>query len=135
MSSPAPKHSAQPAGGPPAAPKASPKRPKVRVKSQWPRRTLIAANCVVLVCLVAMGAAYGYVRYKINAITTAPSYSVTPPGCFDVRCEIRIPASETAHGDPENILLIGNETRQGLPPSSRPSTARRSSTPGRWRTS
>jgi len=63
-----------------------------------------------------MGAAYGYVRYKINNIPTAPSGSVTPTGCFDVRCELRIPANETEHGDPENILLIGNETRQGLTP-------------------
>ena len=113
MSSPAPKHSAQPPGGPPA-PKASAKQPKVRVKAHWPRRTLIIANVVVVVCLVAMGAAYGYVRYKIGSIATAPSTYETPPGCFDVACEIRIPKNETAHGDPENILLIGNETRQGL---------------------
>ena len=113
MSSPAPKHSAQPPGEPPAAP---PKHPKVRVKAHWPRRTLIAANVVVLVCLIAMGAAYGYVRYKINDIPTAPSGSITPTGCFDVKCELKIPSSETAHGDPENILLIGNETRQGLTP-------------------
>jgi LCP family protein required for cell wall assembly len=63
-----------------------------------------------------MGAAYGYVRYKINEIPTAPSGSITPTGCFDVKCELKIPSSETAHGDPENILLIGNETRQGLTP-------------------
>ena len=113
MSSPAPKHSAQPPGGPPT-PKASGKKPKVRVKAHWPRRTLIVANGVVLVCLVAMGAAYGYVRYKIDDIPTAPSPFITPPGCFDIKCELRIPKSETAHGDPENILLIGNETRQGL---------------------
>jgi LCP family protein required for cell wall assembly len=113
VSSPAPKHSVQPPGRPPAAP---PKRPKVRVKVHWPRRTLIGANVVVLVCLIAMGAAYGYVRYKINDIRTAPSPFITPPGCFDVKCELRIPKSETTHGDPENILLIGNETRQGLTP-------------------
>jgi LCP family protein required for cell wall assembly len=113
VSSPAPKHSAPPPGEPPAAP---PKRPKVRVKAHWPRRSLIAANVVVAVCLIAMGAAYGYVRYKINDIPTAPSGSITPAGCFDVKCELKIPSSETAHGDPENILLIGNETRQGLTP-------------------
>ena len=113
MSSPAPKHSAQPPGGGPP-PKAPPKKPKVRVKAHWPRRTLIVANGVVLVCLIAMGAAYGYVRYKIGSIATAPSTYETPPGCFDVACEIKIPKNETAHGDPENILLIGNETRQGL---------------------
>jgi LCP family protein required for cell wall assembly len=114
VSSPAPKHSAQPPGGAPAASDASPKRPKVRLKAHWPRRTLIAANLVVVVCLIAMGAAYGYVRYKINNIPTAPSGSITPTGCFDVKCELKIPSSETEHGDPENILLIGNETRQGL---------------------
>jgi LCP family protein required for cell wall assembly len=86
----------------------------VRLKTHWPRRTLIAANVVVAVCLIAMGAAYGYVRYKINNIPTAPSGSITPAGCFDVKCELKIPSSETAHGAPVNILLIGNETRQGL---------------------
>ena len=111
MSSPAPKHSAQPPGEPPKAPT---KASKVRVKAHWPRRTLIAANVVVAVCLVAMGAAYGYVRYKINNIPTAPSGSITPTGCFDVKCELKIPSDETAHGAPVNILLIGNETRQGL---------------------
>jgi LCP family protein required for cell wall assembly len=113
VSSPAPKHSAPPPSEPPAA---SSKRPKVRLKAHWPRRTLIVANVVVAVCLIAMGAAYGYVRYKINDIPTAPSGSITPTGCFDVKCELKIPSSETAHGDPENILLIGNETRQGLTP-------------------
>ena len=111
MSSPAPKHSAQPPGEPPKAPT---KAPKVHLKAHWPRRTLVAANVVVAVCLIAMGAAYGYVRYKINNIPTAPSGSITPTGCFDVKCELKIPSSETAHGAPVNILLIGNETRQGL---------------------
>jgi LCP family protein required for cell wall assembly len=60
-----------------------------------------------------MGAAYGYVRYKISSIRTGPSSTETRTGCF-VFCSLLLPKKETAHGPPENILLIGNETRQGL---------------------
>jgi LCP family protein required for cell wall assembly len=61
---------------------------------------------VVVVCLVAMGSAYGYVRYRIDKIATAPSHDVTKPT-----------GPVTDGLTAENILLIGNETRQGLTPA------------------
>ena len=61
---------------------------------------------VVATCLVAAGAVYAYARYRIDSIRTvaAPHLTVTAPG-----------AKDSAAGlEPENILLIGNETRAGL---------------------
>jgi LCP family protein required for cell wall assembly len=73
---------------------------------RWPRRLLILANVAVATVLVSAGAVYGYVRYRIDSIRTvaAPHLTATAPGVKD-----------RADGlAPENILLIGNETRAGL---------------------
>ncbi len=56
--------------------------------------------------LLSIGAAYGYVRYRLDSIRTlaAPHLSASTPG-----------GTDSAGGlSPENILLIGNETRAGL---------------------
>ena len=63
-------------------------------------------NILVALCLVSAGAVYGYVRYRLDSIRTiaAPHLTTTPAH-----------APDSAAGlPPENILLIGNETRAGL---------------------
>ena len=73
---------------------------------RWPRRVLVAANVPVAACLLSAGAVYGYVRYRIDSIRTvaAPHLTKTGPGARD----------SVGGLEPENILLIGNETRSGL---------------------
>ena len=76
---------------------------------RWPRRLLLAANVVVAFSLLASGAVYGYVRYRLDSIQTkaAPHLTKDQKG-----------AKDRADGlAPENILLIGNQTRAGLKPS------------------
>lgn len=118
MSNTPPKHRAQPGNagqGPvPAAvpPKPVPKS-NLLPRRRWPRRTLIVVNAIVFICLAVMGSAYGYVRYRLSTIVTAPGRHLTPDGQYAGG------GSQSATGDadglkPENILLIGNETRQGL---------------------
>jgi len=72
-------------------------------RRRWPRRLLILVNTVVAVCLVAAGGAYGYVRYRIDSIRTQGAAHLT--------------ANPGGAGSPENILLIGNQTRAGLSPA------------------
>jgi LCP family protein required for cell wall assembly len=58
---------------------------------------LVAVNVLVALLLVATGFSYGYVRYRVDSIRTGSSAGL-------------------ARSDglaPENILLIGNETRAG----------------------
>lgn len=65
-------------------------------RRRWPRRILIAANVVVALCLLSVAGAYGYVRYRLSQIRTQPAPHLTKsPGA----------------GSPENILLIGNQSR------------------------
>lgn len=112
MSKAAPKHSA-PKGNEPAP------SPGVRarlLKRRWPRRTLFAVNGVVLVCLVAVASAYGYVHYEIGTLKTANGNNLTSPGDYAGNAGT-VPTVPVTDGlKPENILLIGNETRQGLTP-------------------
>jgi LCP family protein required for cell wall assembly len=66
----------------------------------------VAANVVVVLLLMSSGAVWAYVHYRLNSIRTvaAPHLAKT----------VKVP-SESADGlDPENILLIGNETRAGI---------------------
>ena len=67
---------------------------------------LVAANVVVVLVLIATGAVWGYVRYRLDSIHTvaAPHLTKTVP----------VPADSASGLDPENILLIGNETRAGI---------------------
>ncbi len=90
---------------------------RARSHGRWPRRFLVAVNVFVLLCLVAVGVAYGYVRYEIGRIATAPSSRETPEGHYSGGGNIPIPKADLTGGlKPENILLIGNQTRQGLTP-------------------
>lgn len=90
---------------PSAAQAATPRSRLIRTR-RWPRRLLIGLNVLVAVCVLSAGALYGYVRHLINSIHTvaAPHLTATAPR-----------AKDSAAGlPPENILLIGNETRSGL---------------------
>jgi len=89
-----------------------------RPRRHWPRRLLVLANVVTFVCLAAVASIYGYVRYELGRISTAPAPSTTPEGQY-ASGGGNIPTSEAPDAGglkPENILLIGNETRQGLTP-------------------
>ncbi len=89
-----------------------------RPRRRWPRRLLLLANVVSFVCLAAVASIYGYVRYEIGRIATSPAPSTTPEGQYPGGGGT-IPRSKAPDADglkPENILLIGNETRQGLTP-------------------
>ncbi len=89
--------------------------PRARLERRWPRRTLVVTNGVVFLCLVAMASAYGYVRYEIGSIVTDPGKDLTLPGYYAGGSGPAPKAQGAADGlQPENILLIGNETRQGL---------------------
>jgi len=63
----------------------------------------VVANVVAAFMLVAAGAVYGWVRYRLDAIHTVAAKTLTPDG------------RDSAHGlPPENILLIGNQSRACL---------------------
>lgn len=71
----------------------------------------------VLVCLIAVGSLYGYVHYELARIATKPAGSETPEGAQVGVGSAPSHVVDAASGlKPENILLIGNQTRQGLTP-------------------
>ena len=79
---------------------------------------LVLANLVSFVCLAAVASIYGYVRYELGRIATAPAQNTTPEGRY-IGGGGAIPTSKAPDAGglkPENILLIGNETRLGLTP-------------------
>ncbi|HLI00162.1 MAG TPA: LCP family protein [Acidimicrobiales bacterium] len=80
------------------------RRRRRRPLRQWPRRLLLIVNVGVAVCLVGSGLAFGWVRYRIDAIHTVGASHLSGTGSSDVVDGLA----------PENILLIGNETRAGL---------------------
>lgn len=64
---------------------------------------LIASNVLVAALLVGSGLVYGYVRYRLDAIRTVAAKTLTPD------------SRNTSNGlPPENILLIGNQSRACL---------------------
>jgi LCP family protein required for cell wall assembly len=75
-------------------------------RRRWPWRVLVGANVVVLLILISSGAVWGYVHYRLDSIRTvaAPHLSKT----------VKVPTQSAAGLNPENILLIGNETRAGI---------------------
>jgi LCP family protein required for cell wall assembly len=77
----------------------------------------VLVNVFVLVCLIAVGSLYGYVRYELGRIATKPAGSETPEGGQVGGGTVPRSIVDAAAGlKPENILLIGNQTRQGLTP-------------------
>jgi LCP family protein required for cell wall assembly len=73
---------------------------------------LIVTNVIVAMGLITVGSAYGYTQWRLNSICTVAAPHLTPT----------VPrAKDSAAGlPPENILLIGNETRAGLNPAEEP---------------
>ncbi|HUE58382.1 MAG TPA: LCP family protein [Acidimicrobiales bacterium] len=67
---------------------------------------LVGANIVVAICILSGAAVYGYVRLKIDSIRTlaAPHLSKTLNGAID----------SSGGLTPENILLIGNQSRADI---------------------
>lgn len=65
----------------------------------------MAANLVVVVVLISAGLVWGYVHYRLDSIRTVAAPHLTRSA--------KQPQSSDGL-DPENILLIGNETRAGL---------------------
>lgn len=77
---------------------------------------LIGSNAIVFLLIAAVASAYGYVRHEIADIKTAPAKNVTPENERVGGQKIKQPVVNTYGLKPENILLIGNQTRQGLTP-------------------
>ncbi len=85
--------------------------PHRRALRRWPRRLLITSNLLVAVVLIASAFGYGYVRYRFDSIKTGSPVGLDPS---DGAVGGRSGTAPTAGGlSPENILLIGNETRAG----------------------
>ncbi|MDQ6782020.1 MAG: LCP family protein [Actinomycetota bacterium] len=73
---------------------------------RWPRRLLVGANIFVALSLVSSGTVYAYVQSKLGSIKTQIAVHLTAPYPH---------AADSSGGlSPENILLIGNQTRAGL---------------------
>jgi LCP family protein required for cell wall assembly len=110
-----PKHRVQAPAEPPAPPKeAPPSNLVVRPRRRWPRRTLIAANSIVFILIAAVATAYGYVRYEISNVKTVPGPHLTGQGDTVGNQKIKGVVPVVNGMKPENILLIGDQTRQGL---------------------
>jgi len=60
----------------------------------------------VVLVLISSGAVWGYVHYRLDSIHTVAAPHLTKT--------VKVPAHSAAGLDPENILLIGNETRAGI---------------------
>jgi LCP family protein required for cell wall assembly len=65
----------------------------------------VSANVIVALCILVAGSVVAYARYRIDSIPTLPAPHLTQT--------VKAPDS-TGGLNPENILLIGNETRAGL---------------------
>ncbi len=59
-----------------------------------------------MVLLISSGAVWGYVHYRLDSIRTVAAPHLTKT--------VKVPAHSEGGLDPENILLIGNETRAGI---------------------
>ncbi len=72
---------------------------------RWPRRLLVGVNVVTVMSLVAIGAVYGYARYRLDQIKTISNlpFNTGGPGA-------------SADGT-MNILLVGDNSRVGLDPA------------------
>jgi LCP family protein required for cell wall assembly len=80
---------------------------------RWPRRVLVTANVFAAMGIIVVGSAYGYAKWRFDSIRTLDAPHLVP-----AKKVANEPKGGAANGLlPENILLIGNETRAGLSPS------------------
>jgi polyisoprenyl-teichoic acid--peptidoglycan teichoic acid transferase len=68
---------------------------------RWPRRLLIAINLFLALCIVGVGAGYGYLRWRFGQID-----SISIPGLRN--------HGDDDPGQPMNVLLVGSDTRSDL---------------------
>jgi LCP family protein required for cell wall assembly len=77
------------------------KRKRKKRKRSWLDRILLGAVIVVALVLVAVGVGYGYVQYRFNQVA-----------------KVSVKHLKTAaSGQPFNVLIIGSDSRLGLPSS------------------
>jgi LCP family protein required for cell wall assembly len=74
---------------------------------------LVATNVIAALALISAGSVYAYARWRLDSIHTIAAPHLTPAQSASGKA-----AARTSGGmPPENILLIGNETRAGLNPN------------------
>src|SRR5439155_6541335 len=71
-----------------------------RSSRRWPRRALLGLAVLVGVCVLAAAGGYVYIRYRLHQL-----HHVRVPG---IRHE--------DPGKPENVLVVGSDTRAQLEP-------------------
>jgi LCP family protein required for cell wall assembly len=74
----------------------------------WPRRLLIGVNILLAVCIVGVGAGYGYLRYRFGQIDkiSIPIIGKVSGGQGAIH--------EDVPGEPMNVLLVGSDSRADL---------------------
>ncbi len=79
----------------------APERPATRPRHirprRWPRRVLIGGNLAVAIIVLATGLGYLYVKLRLGEINS-----------------VNIPGLTPATSGPDNILIVGSDTRSGL---------------------
>ena len=77
-------------------------RPQHRVQRdrRWSRRVLIGLCVFTSVCLVVVLGGWGYLNFQVSKIRRVAVPAISTPGVA---------------GGPENILVVGSDSRQGLP--------------------
>src|SRR5579864_2531127 len=96
--------------GPPGAPRRSHRYRRRR----WPRRTLIAVNVFVALCLLAAAGGYAYVTWRFGQIGRVGIGSLFSPH----RGKGGLAGTISAAGPPLNILVVGSDTRAFVQPGS-----------------
>ncbi|HEY2563308.1 MAG TPA: LCP family protein [Acidimicrobiales bacterium] len=74
---------------------------KKKERRSWLERTLLAAVIIVILALVAMGAGYGYIKYRFDQVTKVAVKHL----------------KVSAVGQPFNVLVIGSDSRAGDTPA------------------
>jgi LCP family protein required for cell wall assembly len=81
-------------------------RQQRRVKRRWPRRSLIAINIVTAISLLAAGAAYGYVQWRLGQIKR-----IAVSGLHKVGHSTQSQSTGGSSVPPFTLLVIGSDTR------------------------
>ncbi|HEX4218072.1 MAG TPA: LCP family protein, partial [Acidimicrobiales bacterium] len=74
---------------------------KKKAHRSWLERTLLAAVIIVILALVAMGAGYGYIKFRFDQVTKVAVKHL----------------KVSAVGQPFNVLVIGSDSRAGDTPA------------------
>ena len=90
------------ASPPPAPPELAGLR-RLRRRSRWPRRLLLAVNVFVACLLVIAAGTFGYVRWRFSQVKRVVVTGLVPPGT-DAQ-------SPPGSDPPMTVLLVGSDTR------------------------